>query len=70
MQPTRGLDVGATEQVHERLLRLREEGAGILLVLTELEEILALSDRIVVIYEGRLMGEVDRQHLDVARPAS
>jgi simple sugar transport system ATP-binding protein len=67
MQPTRGLDVGATEQIHERLLGLREQGAGILLVSTELEEILALSDRIVVIYEGRLMGEVDRRHLDVAR---
>jgi simple sugar transport system ATP-binding protein len=67
MQPTRGLDVGATEQIHERLLGLREQSAGILLVSTELEEILALSDRIVVIYEGRLMGEVDRRHLDVGR---
>ena len=58
VQPTRGLDVGAIEGVHNFLLAEREAGAGILLVSEELEELLALSDRIYVMYEGRIMGEV------------
>jgi simple sugar transport system ATP-binding protein len=58
MQPTRGLDVGAIEGVHRLLLAQREAGAAILLVSEELEELLALSDRIYVIYEGKIMGEV------------
>ncbi|HIE57078.1 MAG TPA: ATP-binding cassette domain-containing protein, partial [Anaerolineales bacterium] len=58
MQPTRGLDVGAIEGVHRLLLEQREAGAAILLVSEELEELLALSDRIYVIYEGHIMGEV------------
>ena len=57
-QPTRGLDVGATEYIHNALLQERRRGVAILLISTELEEILALSDRIVVIYEGRIVGEV------------
>jgi simple sugar transport system ATP-binding protein len=57
-QPTRGLDVGATEYVHKALLAQRDAGAAILLISTELEEVLALSDRIVVLYEGRIVGEV------------
>ncbi len=52
-QPTRGLDVGAIEFVHRRLIEERDEGRGILLVSLELEEILSLSDRILVFYEGR-----------------
>jgi len=56
-QPTRGLDVGAIEFVHRRLIAERDEGRGILLVSLELEEILSLSDRILVIYEGRIVGE-------------
>jgi simple sugar transport system ATP-binding protein len=56
-QPTRGLDVGAIEFVHERLLSERDEGRGILLVSLEFEEIRALADRILVIYEGRIVGE-------------
>jgi general nucleoside transport system ATP-binding protein len=56
-QPTRGLDVGAIEFVHRRLVQERDEGRGILLVSFELEEILSLSDRILVIYEGRVVGE-------------
>ncbi|HEX6506695.1 MAG TPA: ABC transporter ATP-binding protein [Chloroflexota bacterium] len=55
-QPTRGLDVGAAEFVHERLVEKRDEGAAILLVSAELDEIMALSDRIAVIYEGQIMG--------------
>jgi len=58
VQPTRGLDVGAIEGVHKLLLAQREAGAAILLVSEELEELLSLSDRVAVIYEGRLMGEV------------
>jgi general nucleoside transport system ATP-binding protein len=57
-QPTRGLDVAATEEVHRRLLALRERGAGVLLVSEDLDEVLALADRIAVLYEGRLMGTV------------
>jgi simple sugar transport system ATP-binding protein len=57
-QPTRGLDVGAIEFVHRRLVAERDEGRGILLVSLELEEILALSDRILVMYEGEIVGEL------------
>jgi general nucleoside transport system ATP-binding protein len=56
-QPTRGLDVGAIEYLHRRLVAERDEGRAILLVSLELEEILSLSDRILVIYEGEVVGE-------------
>ncbi len=56
-QPTRGLDVGAIEFVHQRLIEQRDNGRAVLLVSLELEEILSLSDRILVIYEGRIVGE-------------
>jgi simple sugar transport system ATP-binding protein len=56
-QPTRGLDVGAIEFVHQRLVAVRELGVAILLVSLELEEILSLSDRILVMYEGRIVAE-------------
>lgn len=58
VQPTRGLDVGAIEGIHRLLLAQREAGAAILLISEELEELLSLSDRVGVIYEGRLMGEL------------
>jgi ABC-type uncharacterized transport system ATPase subunit len=58
VQPTRGLDVGAIEGVHRLLLAQRQAGAAILLISEELEELLALSDRVDVIYEGRIMGEM------------
>jgi len=58
VQPTRGLDVGAIEGVQRLLLSQRETGSAILLISEELEELLSLSDRIYVIYEGRIMGEV------------
>lgn len=58
-QPTRGLDVGAAQFVHERLVEKRDAGAGILLVSAELDEIMALADRIAVIYEGRIMEILD-----------
>ena len=56
-QPTRGLDVGAIEFVHRRLIEERDVGRAILLVSFELEEVLSLSDRILVVYEGRIVGE-------------
>jgi simple sugar transport system ATP-binding protein len=56
-QPTRGLDVGAIEYVHRRLVQARDAGKGVLLVSLELEEIRSLSDRILVLYEGRIVGE-------------
>jgi ABC-type uncharacterized transport system ATPase subunit len=65
MQPTRGLDVGAIEGVHRLLLSQREAGAAILLVSEELDELLALSDRVYVIYEGEIMGEVRDDNIDV-----
>jgi simple sugar transport system ATP-binding protein len=58
VQPTRGLDVGAIEGVHRLLLSQREAGAAVLLISEELEELLSLSDRVYVIYEGKIMGEV------------
>lgn len=59
-QPTRGLDIGATEYVHQRLLQQRAEGAATLMISEDLDEIMSLSDRIAVIYEGKIM--------DVVRP--
>ncbi len=59
-QPTRGLDVGATEFVHNTLIRMQQAGAGILLVSAELDEIRNLSDRIAVIYEGRIVAVKER----------
>ena len=58
-QPTRGLDVGAIEFVHRRLVQERDEGRAILLLSFELDEIRSLSDRILVMYEGRIVGEYD-----------
>jgi ABC-type uncharacterized transport system ATPase subunit len=57
-QPTRGLDVGAIEFVHRQLLEQRDAGRGVLLVSLELEEIRSLSDRVLVIYEGRIVAEL------------
>lgn len=56
--PTRGLDIGATEQVRRILIQERSQGAAILLISEDLDEILALADRILVLYEGRIIGEV------------
>jgi simple sugar transport system ATP-binding protein len=64
MQPTRGLDVGAIEAVHRLLLLQREAGAAILLISEELDELLALSDRVYVIYEGKIMGEVNDGNIE------
>lgn len=64
-QPTRGLDLGAVESVHNVLLQERNRGAAVLFISTELPEVLALSDRIVVMFKGDIMGEVDSKDADV-----
>jgi simple sugar transport system ATP-binding protein len=56
-QPTRGLDVGAMEYIHRQILAQKERGAAVLLVSDDLDEVFNLSDRILVMYEGRLVGE-------------
>ncbi len=58
-QPTRGLDVGAIEYIHQKILEMREENKAILLISADLDEICCLSDRIAVIYEGQIVGERD-----------
>lgn len=66
VNPTRGLDVGAIENVHNSILETRKYGTGVLLISTELEEILSLSDRIAVMFEGRIMGILEnRGNLDM-----
>jgi len=65
VHPTRGLDIGATEAVHSILLRERESGVGTLLISEDLEELIALCDRISVMYEGRIMGTVGRDELNL-----
>ena len=65
VQPTRGLDVGAIEAIQTLLLAQREAGTAVLLISEELEELLSLSDRIAVIYEGEIMGVVDAQKADI-----
>ncbi len=56
-QPTRGVDIGAIEFIHKRLVALRDAGKAILLVSVELDEVRALSDRILVMFAGRIVGE-------------
>jgi simple sugar transport system ATP-binding protein len=67
MQPARGLDVGAAAFVHRALLSRRSAGAGVLLISTELDEILALSDRIVVMFKGAIIGELSRAAVTVEK---
>jgi simple sugar transport system ATP-binding protein len=58
-QPTRGVDIGAIEFIHRKLVALRDEGCAVLLVSAELEEVTALADRLLIIHHGRIVGEVD-----------
>jgi simple sugar transport system ATP-binding protein len=60
-QPTRGLDVGATEYMHEKLLYAKTKGSAVVLISEDLNEIIHLSDRILVMYEGEIMGIIDRE---------
>ena len=66
-QPTQGLDVGAMEDIWDRLRRVADDGTAVLLVSTDLDEILAISDRIGVIYRGRIIGEMARHEYDPER---
>jgi simple sugar transport system ATP-binding protein len=63
-QPTRGVDVGATELIHRRIVSARDSGAAVLLVSSELDELLALSDQIAVIYRGRIVATMDAADAD------
>ena len=65
VQPTRGLDVGAIEYIHSQIIKDRDEGAGVLLVSLELDEVMNLSDRILVMYEGEIVGELDPKKTNV-----
>ena len=82
-QPTRGLDVGAQAEVHRRLLQAADNGAGVMLISEDLDELLAISDRLVVIHDGEILDagpaeDADRTriglmmagHDDVERPAA
>jgi simple sugar transport system ATP-binding protein len=65
-QPTRGLDVGAIEAVYDAIKRARDGGTGVLLVSSELDELMAVADRIVVMYRGRIVGQLSakRENLE------
>ena len=62
-QPTRGVDIGAIEFIHQRLIDMRDRGAAILLVSVELDEVLSLSDRIVVMFDGKIVGEKNNKNV-------
>ena len=62
-QPTRGVDIGAIEFIHRKLISLRDAGSAVLLVSAELEEVTALADRLLVISEGKIVGEVDPKQI-------
>jgi general nucleoside transport system ATP-binding protein len=57
-QPTRGVDIGAIEFIHEQIVAARDKGLGVLLVSADLGEVMSLSDRILVMYEGEIVGEM------------
>jgi simple sugar transport system ATP-binding protein len=65
VQPTRGLDVGAIEYIHSQLVAQRDAGKAVLLVSLELDEVMNLSDRILVMYEGEIVGELDPKNTTV-----
>ncbi len=66
-QPTRGIDVGSIEFIHQQLIRRRDEGMALLLVSSELDEILSLSDRVAVMYRGRLVAVLDGEQIESER---
>ncbi len=65
VHPTRGLDVGATEAVHRLLIEQRDAGVAILLISEDLDELLSLSDRLAVMYEGRIVGEMPTEGANI-----
>ena len=66
-QPTRGVDIGAIEFIHKRLIAMRDAGKAVLLVSVELDEILSLSDRILVMFDGTITGELSAAEADERR---
>ena len=64
-QPTRGVDIGAAEYIHQQLLKQRDSGTAILLTSEDLDELYSLSDRIAVIYEGEIMGVFNSSETDI-----
>ena len=64
-QPTRGLDVGAIEYIHKQLVEQRNEGKAVLLVSLELDEVMDISDRIIVMYEGEIVADVNPKEITV-----
>jgi simple sugar transport system ATP-binding protein len=65
VQPTRGLDVGAIEFIHKQLVAQRDQGKAVLLVSLELDEVMDVSDRILVMYEGEIVGQLDPKKITV-----
>ncbi|MGL5285078.1 MAG: heme ABC transporter ATP-binding protein, partial [Aeromonas sp.] len=63
-QPTRGVDIGAIEYIHQQIIAMRDQGKAVLLVSVELDEIMSLSDRILVMADGRVVGELDAARAD------
>jgi ABC-type uncharacterized transport system ATPase subunit len=63
-QPTRGVDIGAIEFIHKRLIAMRDEGKAVLLVSVELDEIMSLADRIIVMFDGNIVGELTQEEAD------
>ncbi len=63
-QPTRGVDIGAIEYIHDRLLKLRDEGKAILLISADLDEVKNLSDRLMVMYDGEIVAEGEPADFD------
>jgi simple sugar transport system ATP-binding protein len=66
-QPTRGVDIGAQEAIHDEIMRQREKGVAILLISVQLDELMKLADRILVMFNGRIMGSVDGNGADEDR---
>jgi simple sugar transport system ATP-binding protein len=58
-QPTRGVDVGSIEYIHSRIVEQRDQGAAVLIVSSELDEVMSISDRMLVMFRGRIVGEFD-----------
>jgi simple sugar transport system ATP-binding protein len=66
-QPTRGVDIGAAEYIHSRLMSARDDGLGVLVISEDLDEVLALSDRVAVMFDGRIVGVLDREACTTGR---
>ena len=66
-QPTRGVDIGATEFIHERIVEKRDQGCAVLLISADLDELLRLSDRLVTVFEGRVTGRFPHGGCDEGR---